>query len=165
MCSYERADWLGSRDLDKRAGNYCRMNTSAWLAGWILPNSTWMDGYPDGVVLLCLSLFFSFFFSHHKHAIWLQWYSYKSWQSYDRRESYNFVLAMFLEFRARTRPQGLAAFSHLGNRAKNFSYKPKAKLVPVTVPAQSTGLMWRAPKCYKNTEVAESFCIKWPFLC
>ena len=47
MCSYERAGWLGSRDLGfsnrdlgKRAGNFCHMNTSSrlpgWMAGWIL---------------------------------------------------------------------------------------------------------------------------------
>ena len=40
ICSYERAGWLGSRDLGKRAGSFCHMNTSSrllgWMAGWIL---------------------------------------------------------------------------------------------------------------------------------
>ena len=41
MCSYERVGWLGSRDLGfsnrdlaKRAGKFCHMNTSAQLPGW-----------------------------------------------------------------------------------------------------------------------------------
>ena len=40
MCSYEKAGWLGSRDLGscnrdlgKRAEKFCHMNTSAWLPG------------------------------------------------------------------------------------------------------------------------------------
>ena len=46
MCSYERAAWLGyrdlgfsNRDLGKWAGKFCQMNTSSWLPGWILCNS------------------------------------------------------------------------------------------------------------------------------
>ena len=33
MCSYERVGWLSSRDLAKRAGKFCHMNTSARLPG------------------------------------------------------------------------------------------------------------------------------------
>ena len=43
MCSYDRAGWLSSEDLGfsnqnlgKRAENFCHMNTSARLPGWIL---------------------------------------------------------------------------------------------------------------------------------
>ena len=46
MCSYERVTWLGyrdlgfsNRDLGKRARNFCHMNTSSRLPGWILRNS------------------------------------------------------------------------------------------------------------------------------
>ena len=46
MCSYERVAWLGyrdlsfsNRDLGKRARNFCHMNTSSRLPGWILRNS------------------------------------------------------------------------------------------------------------------------------
>ena len=34
MCSYERAGWLGSRDLGKWAGKFFHMNTSARLPEW-----------------------------------------------------------------------------------------------------------------------------------
>ena len=46
MCSYERVTWLGyrdlgfsNRDLGKRARNFCHINTSSRLPGWILRNS------------------------------------------------------------------------------------------------------------------------------
>ena len=46
MCSYERVTRLGyrdlgfsNRDLGKRARNFCHMNTSSRLPGWILRNS------------------------------------------------------------------------------------------------------------------------------
>ena len=41
---------------------------------------------------------------------------------------------------------GSLAFSYLGNRAKIISYEPKAKFIPVTEPARSTGLISRGPK-------------------
>ena len=35
------------------------------------------------------------------------------------------MFALFLEFRARTRPQDLTAFSHLGNRAEIYYMNPR----------------------------------------
>ena len=89
MCSYKRAGWLGSRDLGfstwdlgKRAENF---------AIWTL-----QPGYQDESGMnssneFCIVLHCLLYFPHHKHPIQLQWYSYKSCQSYNRRESYNFV--------------------------------------------------------------------------
>ena len=88
MCSYERAGWLSSRDLGKRAGKFFHMNTSArpvtgMKAGWILRMNSVSSGADYfGIVLLCL-----LYFPHHKHSVSQQWYSYKSCQSYNRRES------------------------------------------------------------------------------
>ena len=34
----------------------------------------------------------------------------------------------------------------------NFSYEPKAKFIPVTEPARSTGLIWRGPQWKKTVK-------------
>ena len=55
-----------------------------------------------GPVFCCIFHIISW---HHKHPVSQQWYSYKSCQSYNRRESYNFVfrhVCLVLEFRATT---------------------------------------------------------------
>ena len=62
MCSYERAGWLGCRDLGfinrglgNRAGNVSHMNTSARLAGWFFffqpaTHASWGRAASDSVV-------------------------------------------------------------------------------------------------------------------
>ena len=97
MCSYERAGWLGSRDLAKRAGNFAM-------------NIGMNSGGPAGIIFHCL-----LYFPHHEHPIQLQWYSLKRYWGYDRPESYFFLyfamFALFLEYSARTLSQDLWPFS------------------------------------------------------
>ena len=65
MCSYERACWLGSRDLVFQPGwkilPYEHLSlVNGMKASWILHNSAFVDS----IVLLCL-----LYFSHCKHPI------------------------------------------------------------------------------------------------
>ena len=140
-CSYERAGWLSSEDLGfsnqnlgKWAENFCHMNTSAWLPGWILQMNSASFWFACGIF----------------HIISIQFncsdtYSYKSFQSYERCESYNYVFChvcfCFLNFM----PQlvfDLFLISEFGLKFLIFS---KVKLVAVSGSAWSTGLMWRGP--------------------
>ena len=131
MCSYERAGWLGSRDLAKRAGNFAM-------------NIGMNSGGPAGIIFHCL-----LYFPHHEHPIQLQWYSLKRYWSYDRPESYFFLyfamFALFLEYSARTLSQDLWPFlilvSHMNPRRKG--------------PARSTELMWRGPETERNARAAK----------
>ena len=125
---------FSNQNLGKRAENFCHMNTSARLPGWILQMNSASFWFACGIF----------------HIISIQFncsdtYSYKSCQSYERCESYNYVFChvcfCFLNFM----PQlvfDLFLISEFGLKFLIFS---KVKLVPVSGSARSTGLMWRGP--------------------
>ena len=112
------------------------MNTSARLPGW-KQDEFWRSG----IVLHCL-----LYFPHHKHAIKLQWYSFKSCEA--------MMGAKVIIFGVRPPelvPWIVGLFSYR-KPGWNFTSKTKTKFVPVT------GLTWRGPK------VAEPLCNKRPRL-
>ena len=145
MCSYERAGWLGSRylgfsnrDLGKRAKNLPYEHFSpvtGMKAGWILAVRM-----ASSCIACC---------PHQKHPIQLQWYSFKSCRSYDRRKSYNCCvspcLVCFSNFAPELVPRIFGRFS-TRKPGWNSSYEPKEKFVAITGLVRSTGLMWRGPK-------------------
>ena len=69
-CSYERAGLLGSRDLGKRNGKFCYVNTSAPSPGWkrnesfATVHALHRSAASDKVILPCL-----LYIPHHKHPI------------------------------------------------------------------------------------------------
>ena len=132
MCSYERAGWLGcrdlgcrdlgfsSRDLGKRAGNAAI--------------STVQPCYRDELfewILHCLAL--PLYFLHHKHPIWQQWYSFQSFQSCNRRESYNFVFHHVCFVSRISHHNSSSAFSSR-KPGWNFAYEPTVKRAHVKRP-------------------------------
>ena len=95
-----------------------------WERGWLQPGYRDENGMNSSnefwIILHCL-----LYFPHHKYPIQLQWYSYKSCQSYNRRESYNFVFHRVCFVSRILRHNSSSAFSHLGNRAEISHKNPK----------------------------------------
>ena len=79
------------------------------------------SGGPDGIILHYL-----LYFPLRKHPIQLQWYSFKSCRSYNRREIFVFRHVCFVSriWRQNSSP-GTLAFSHLGNRAEISHMSPR----------------------------------------
>ena len=133
MCSYERAGWLGSRDLRFSNRDLVECFKNFWpykhfspvtgmKAGWIL--AAWTASSH------CL-----LYFPHNKNFISLQWYSYKSCQSYERRECslifvFREVCVVSRNWRHNSSPGSLALLNSFRKPGWNFSYEPKAKMVP-----------------------------------
>ena len=125
LCSYKWAGWLAlasarelgfsNPNLGKRVGHF-----AIWTRQLGYRHESGTNSSNEFcMVLLCL-----FYFPHHKHLIWQQWYSYKSCQSYNRRESYNFVFRHVCFVSRISSPDSSSAFSHLGNWAETFPMNP-----------------------------------------
>ena len=138
MCSYEKAGWpaFSKQDFGKWARNENRDENGMHSCS------------PVGIASHCLR-----YFPHHKHPIWLQWYSFTSCQIYDGVKSHHFCvspcLLCFSNFAPELVPGSLAFFFSSRNLAWIFSYEPKEILVPVTGPAFSTRLMWSGLKYFR----------------
>ena len=79
------------------------------------------SGGPDGIILHYL-----LYFPLRKHPIQLQWYSFKSYRSYNRREIDVFRHICFVSrIWRQNSSQGTLAFSHLGNRAEISHMNPR----------------------------------------
>ena len=133
MCSYEKAGWLGSRDLRFSNRDLVECFKNFWpyehfspvtgmKAGWIL--AAWTASSH------CL-----LYFPHNKNFISLHWYSYKSCQSYERRECslifvFREVCVVSRNWRHNSSPGSLALLNSFRKPGWKFSYEPKAKMVP-----------------------------------
>ena len=137
MCSYERAGWLGSRDLGKRAGNF---------AIWTLHPGYWNERRDEfswsGWHRLSLPAVFYTSSASHLTAV-IQLYE------LPKPERKKFCVSPYLLCFPNLAPKLVPRIFDLFSSRKpgwNFSYEPKARFIPVTESARSTGLIWRGPK-------------------
>ena len=96
----------------KRAGKFFLINPLARLPWWKRDE-------------FCIVLLLLLYFPHHNYSIWQRWHSYKSCQSYNRRESYNFVFRHVGCVSRISRRNSSSAFSHLENRAEISHTNPR----------------------------------------
>ena len=142
--SYERAGWLGfrdlcfsNRDLGKLAKKFCHMCNSARFPGWTLAARI-----ASSCIARCIFHIRSILFNCSDTAIRIA-------KAMIIAEVIGFLcFAMFACFLAFP-PELIARIFGLISSRKpswNFPYEPEAKIRPaVTGPARPAGLMWRSP--------------------
>ena len=125
MCSYDRAGWLGSRDLrfsnrdlGKLAKKFCHMCNSARFPGWTLAARI-----ASSYIAPCIFHIISILFNCSDTAIRIA----KAMKLSDFCVSP--CLLAFSHFRQNSLP-GYSALSHLGNRADISHMNPRRKFVP-----------------------------------
>ena len=151
MCSYERVTWLGyrdlgfsNRDLGKRARNFCHMNTSSRLPGWILRNSAcvkWsmtkqlsfitqriisfpQQGSPIGVVCFAWGIFHIIGNPLNRSDTAKRVTKAMIGTKVITRLRFAIFVLFLLISRQNSSP-GSSAFSHLGNRAEFSHMNPR----------------------------------------